>query len=48
MSGFVWAVLDDRERYRMLKYVVVSSARFLPFLVGRAMAPLVTAAAGSS
>ncbi len=46
MSGFVWAVLDDRERYRMLKYVVVSSARFLPFLVGRAMAQLVTAAAG--
>ena len=34
--GWSWAVLDDRERYRMLKYVVVSTAAFLPFLVGRA------------
>ncbi len=46
MSGFVWAVLDDRERYRMLKYVVVSAVRFLPFLVGRASAQLVAATAG--
>ncbi|MFH1474603.1 MAG: ABC transporter permease [Chloroflexota bacterium] len=46
MSGFVWAVLDDRERYRMLKYVVLSAVRFLPFLVGRASAQLVTASAG--
>lgn len=46
MSGFVWAVLDDRERYRMLKYVVLSAAQFLPFLVGRASAQLVAAAAG--
>jgi ABC-2 type transport system permease protein len=46
MSGFVWAVLDDRERYRMLKYVVLSAVRFLPFLVGRASAQLVAATAG--
>jgi ABC-2 type transport system permease protein len=46
MAGFVWAVLDDRERYRMLKYVVLSAARFLPFLVGRASVQLVTAGAG--
>ncbi len=46
MSGFVWAVLDDRERYRMLKYIVVSAARFLPFLLGRASAQLLAAAAG--
>ena len=46
MAGFVWAVLDDRERYRMLKYVVVSSVHFLPFLVGRASAQLIAAAAG--
>lgn len=46
MSGFVWAVLDDRERYRMLKYVVLSAVGFLPFLVGRASAQLVTASAG--
>ena len=46
MSGFVWAVLDDRERYRMLKYVVLSAVRFVPFLVGRASAQLVSAGAG--
>jgi ABC-2 type transport system permease protein len=46
MSGFVWAVLDDRERYRMLKYVVLSAVRFLPFLVGRASAQLFSASAG--
>ena len=46
MSGFVWAVLDDRERYRMLKYVVLSAVRFLPFLVGRASAQLGAATAG--
>ncbi len=46
VSGFVWAVLDDRERYRMLKYVVLSAVRFLPFLVGRASAQLVAATAG--
>jgi ABC-2 type transport system permease protein len=46
LSGLVWAVLDDRERYRMLKYVVVSTAAFLPFLVGRAAGQLFTAAAG--
>ena len=46
MSGFVWAILDDRERYRMLKYVVVSSAPFFPFLVGRASSQLVAATAG--
>ncbi len=46
MSGLVWAVLDDRERYRMLKYVVVSTAALLPFLVGRAAGQLFTAAAG--
>jgi ABC-2 type transport system permease protein len=46
MAGFVWAVLDDRERYRMLKYVVLSSVRFTPFLVGRASAQLVAASAG--
>lgn len=46
MAGFVGAVLDDRERYRMLKYVVLSAVRFLPFLAGRAAAQLVTASAG--
>ncbi len=46
MSGFVWAVLDDRERYRMLKYVVLSPVHLLPFLVGRATTQLVAGAGG--
>jgi len=46
LSGLVWAVLDDRERYRMLKYVVVSTAALLPFLVGRGAGHLFTALAG--
>ena len=32
--------------YRMLKYVVLSAVGFLPFLVGRASAQLITAGAG--
>jgi ABC-2 type transport system permease protein len=46
ITGPAWTILDDRERYRMLKYVVVSSARFFPFLVGRASSQLVAATAG--
>ena len=46
LSGLAWAVLDDRERYRMLKYVVVSTVALLPFLVGRAAGHLFTAGAG--
>ncbi len=44
--GLVGAILDDRERYRMLKYVVVSQAPFPAFLVGRSAAQLVMATVG--
>lgn len=44
--GLVTAVLDDRERYRMLKYVVVSQAPFPAFLVGRSVAQLVISTVG--
>lgn len=44
--GLVGSVLDDRERYRMLKYVATSPVRFLPFLLGRAMAAVLGAVAG--
>jgi ABC-2 type transport system permease protein len=44
--GLVGAILDDRERYRMLKYVAVSQAPFLAFLIGRSAAQLVIATAG--
>ena len=38
MSGLVQSILEDRERYRMMKYVVVTPASLFPFLLGRSLA----------
>jgi ABC-2 type transport system permease protein len=38
MSGLVQSILEDRERYRMLKYVVVTPTSLFPFLLGRSLA----------
>ncbi len=38
IAGLAWSVLDDRERYRMLKYVYVSPSDFLVILLGRGVA----------
>lgn len=38
LSGMAWAVLDDRENYRMLKYIYTSPARHMAYLLGRAVA----------
>lgn len=54
IAGLAWSILDDRERYRMLKYVYVSPSDFLVVLLGRgaarvavgAMGALITLAAG--
>lgn len=54
IAGLAWSVLDDRERYRMLKYTYVSPADFLLHLLGRgvvkvgvgAMGALITIAIG--
>ncbi|MFI5261390.1 MAG: ABC transporter permease [Candidatus Limnocylindrales bacterium] len=54
VQGIAWSVLDDRERYRMLKYLYVSPSDFLVVLVGRGVArvgvggmgTLITLAAG--
>ncbi len=40
LAGPAWSVLEDRERYRMLKYLYVSPATFLVLLVGRGGARL--------
>ena len=40
IAGPAWSVLEDRERYRMLKYLYVSPATFLVLLVGRGGARL--------
>lgn len=46
ISGLAWTILDDRERYRMLKYVYVSPSEFLVVLLGRGMARLSVGAMG--
>ena len=38
MSGMVQSILEDRERYRMIKYVVVTPTSLFPFLIGRSVA----------
>jgi ABC-2 type transport system permease protein len=38
LGGLVQSILEDRERYRMIKYVVVTPASLFPFLVGRSVA----------
>ena len=37
ISGLVWTIFDDRENYKMLKYVYTSPARKFAYLVGRAL-----------
>jgi ABC-2 type transport system permease protein len=48
IAGPAWSVLEDRERYRMLKYLYVSPATFLVLLVGRGGARLLTGAMGTA
>jgi len=47
ISGLAWSVLDDRERYRMLKYVYVSPSDFLVVLAGRGLARIAVGAMGA-
>ncbi len=47
LAGLAWSVLDDRERYRMLRYLYVSPASFVLLLVGRGTARLTVGAMGA-
>jgi ABC-2 type transport system permease protein len=38
IAGLAWAILEDRERYRMLKYIYVSPSDFMVVLLGRGVA----------
>lgn len=38
LTGLVMGILEDRERYRMIKYVVLTPASLFPFLMGRSLA----------
>ena len=47
VSGLAWMILDDRERYRMLKYVYVSPSDFLIVLLGRGVARVAVGGMGA-
>ena len=47
LAGPAWSVLEDRERYRTLKYLYTSPATFLVLLAGRGGARLLTGAMGT-
>ena len=47
IAGPAWSVLEDRERYRMLKYLYVAPSTFLVLLIGRGSARLIAGAAGT-
>ncbi|MHB8459887.1 MAG: ABC transporter permease [Candidatus Limnocylindrales bacterium] len=38
IAGLAWSILDDRERYRMLRYVYVSPSDFGVIVLGRGVA----------
>ena len=46
IAGLAWSILEDRERYRVLKYVVISPSDFLTVLIGRGVARLGVGLAG--
>src|SRR5206468_10953288 len=48
ISGLAWSILDDRERYRMLKYVYVSPSDFLVVLLGRGLARVAVGGMGAA
>jgi ABC-2 type transport system permease protein len=48
IAGLAWSVLDDRERYRMLRYVYVSPNDFIVVLLGRGLARLGVGAVGGA
>jgi ABC-2 type transport system permease protein len=48
IAGLAWSVLDDRERYRMLRYIYVSPNDFIVILLGRGVARLAVGAVGAA
>jgi len=48
VSGLAWMILDDRERYRMLKYIYVSPSDFLAVVFGRGVARIGVGAMGAA
>ena len=40
MNGIVWAVIDDREHYKTLKYIYTAPVHFPTYLLGRSVASI--------
>src|SRR5919202_7127793 len=38
IAGLSWTIIDDRENYKMLKYIYTSPARKFAYLIGRSVA----------
>jgi ABC-2 type transport system permease protein len=47
IAGLAWAILEDRERYRMLKYLYLSPSAFALLLVGRGVARVAVGGMGA-
>jgi ABC-2 type transport system permease protein len=47
IAGLAWSILEDRERYRMLKYLYVSPSDFMVMLLGRGVARVAVGAMGA-
>ena len=47
IQGLAWSILDDRERYRMLKYVYLSPSDFGVVLLGRGVARVAVGGMGA-
>jgi ABC-2 type transport system permease protein len=43
MNGISWAVIDDREHYKTLKYIYVAPVNFPIYLIGRSVARFLVA-----
>ncbi|MEE9215922.1 MAG: ABC transporter permease [Anaerolineales bacterium] len=43
MTGISWAVIDDREHYRTIKYLYIAPMRITYYLIGRGVARFITA-----
>jgi ABC-2 type transport system permease protein len=43
MTGLSYAVIDDREHYKTLKYIYVAPVHFPTYLLGRAVARFIVA-----
>lgn len=48
LGGTSWAVLEDRERYQMFKYVYLAPGSAVPYLAGHALARAVQALIGAA